>query len=115
MSNSSPPARSLRASRARKAAPPRRLDPNVSPFSAFLERDKLRLQRARARRRTIIISLGVHALAVLAVVLYSFYQVDELFSPSVEVKVMSASKLPPGVIHPQPFVPPRPAPAAPKP
>ena len=109
MSNSSAPAG--RAPRNRKAAP-RRRDPNVSPFSAFLERDQLRQQRARSRRRTIAISLAVHAVAVLAVLLYSFYQVDELFSPSVEVKVMSPNKLPPGVIHTQPFVPP-PPPAAP--
>jgi hypothetical protein len=96
-----------------KPAAPRRVTAQApaSPFSDFLERDRARQRRDRSRRRTFFISLGIHVFALLAVLIYSLYDVDELFSPSVEVKVMDPSKLPPGVLKPEPFVPPKPAPA----
>jgi hypothetical protein len=97
-----------------KSAAPRRVaaQPPASPFSAFLERDLARRKRDRSRRRTLLISIGIHVVAFIAVLVYSFFQVDELFSPSVEVRVMDAKKLPPGVLHPRPFTPP-PAPPPP--
>jgi hypothetical protein len=82
--------------RAKRTAP-RQADPNAAPFSSFLERDKARQKREQSRRRTILISIGVHVLAVVAVLLYSFYDVDELYGPTVGVKVMRAKDLPPGV------------------
>ena len=70
----------------------------AAPFSGFLERDQYRQKRQRGRRRTFVISLGVHVLAVAILVFYSVYQVDELFGPIVGVKVMRPDKLPPGVL-----------------
>jgi hypothetical protein len=98
-----------------KTAAPRRVAarPSGAPFSDFLERDQARQRRDRSRRRTFAISLGIHLLALVVVLAYSLYQVDELFGPSVEVKVMDPSKLPPGVLHPMPFVPPKAAPSRP--
>lgn len=105
------------AARSKKSAAPRRVSavPHETPFSSFLDRDLARQRRARSRRRTLFISVGIHVLALVAVLFYSFYQVDELFGPSVEVRVMDPSKLPPGVLHPRPFVAPvsSPPPAAP--
>jgi hypothetical protein len=65
----------------------RAVDPNHPPFSLFLERDALRETRQRGRRWTLIVSLGVHLLAVVAVLLYSLFDIDELIAPSVEVKM----------------------------
>jgi hypothetical protein len=72
-------------------------DPNHSPFSSFLERDTLRETRKRGRKWTIIVSVGVHVLAFVAVLLYSMFDIDELFSPSVEVKMYApgAVEVPP--------------------
>lgn len=82
------------------------VDPNAAPFSSFLERDQDRQKRQRSRQRTIVISVGLHVAVFAAVIGYSVFQVDELFSPSVEVKVMRASQLPKGVLPPPPAVPP---------
>jgi hypothetical protein len=92
-----------------KPAAPRRVSARApsSPFSDFLERDRIRQRRDRSRRRTFFISVGIHVIALIAVLIYSLYDVDELFSPSVEVKVMDPSKLPPGVLKPERFVPPK--------
>jgi hypothetical protein len=79
-------------------------DPGSAPFSGFLERDQARQQRQRSRRRTLVISLGVHAVVLVVVLLYSVFQVDELFGPSVGVKVMRHSQLPKGVLAPPPAV-----------
>ena len=70
-------------------------------FSSFLERDALREKRRRNRRNTLIISLLVHGLAVAAVVVYSLWDVDELFGPSVKVKVYSPSAVPAAVMAPR--------------
>jgi len=64
-------------------------------FASFLERDAVREKRRKSRRNTLIISLLVHGLALAAVVLYSMWDVDELFGPSVKVKVYSRSAAPP--------------------
>jgi hypothetical protein len=63
--------------------------PNRVAFQAFLERDALRAKRRRSRRNTLIVSLAVHAVAVLVLVVYSLWQVDELWTPSVPIKVYS--------------------------
>jgi hypothetical protein len=73
-----------------------------APFSRFLERDQARQKRDRRRRVTLAVSLGIHVVALVALIGYSVFQVDELFSPSVEVKIMRTSKLPPGVVTPLP-------------
>jgi len=64
-------------------------------FASFLERDAVREKRRKSRRNTLIISLLVHSLALAAVVGYSLWDVDELFGPSVKVKVYSRSAAPP--------------------
>ncbi|HEY0706878.1 MAG TPA: hypothetical protein VGG33_08780 [Polyangia bacterium] len=86
-------------------------DAGGAPFARFLERDEARQKRDRRRRLTLAVSLGVHVVALLALVVYSVFQVDELFSPSVEVKIMRTSKLPPGVMTP---LPPQPEPTPPR-
>jgi hypothetical protein len=91
-------------SRARGRARParRKADPSQPPFASFLERDALRQGREKGRRRTVAISLGVHLLAFAALLAYSLFQVEELWGPSVEVKMFSPAKLPPGVARPRP-------------
>jgi hypothetical protein len=63
-------------------------------FSSFLERDAFRQKRRKSRRNTLVISLLVHAIAVALVVVYSLWDVDELWGPSVKVKVYSRSAVP---------------------
>jgi hypothetical protein len=58
-------------------------------FQSFFERDAMRQRRGRSRRNTLILSLALHALAVLSLVVYSVWRVDELWTPSVAVKVYS--------------------------
>jgi hypothetical protein len=67
-------------------------------FSSFLERDALREKRRKSRRNTLILSLLIHGLAVAAVVVYSLWDVDELFGPSVKVKVYSRAAAPPAAL-----------------
>jgi hypothetical protein len=86
--------------------PPRtargKADPNQPPFSGYLERDALRKSRQLGRRRTLVISIAVHVLVFGGLLVYSLFQVDELWAPSVEVKVFSPGKLPAGVSKPRP-------------
>jgi hypothetical protein len=63
-------------------------------FASFLERDAAREQRRKSRRLTIVISLLVHGVAVAALVVYSLWNVDQLWGPSVGVKVYSRSAAP---------------------
>lgn len=107
---------------ARTERPARRgRGPGEAPFSSFLERDALREKRRKSRRRTLLISVAVHAAALVAVLIYSLWHVDELFGPSVKVTVFKPGQLPPGVVVPAPAPAPPAAPpaaasaAAPKP
>ena len=107
---------SERGIRAGRTAPRRRAaDPDRAPFSSFLERDQDRVRRKRNRRRTIFISVGFHVVVFAALLVYSLLNVEELFGPSVEVKIFTPGKLPAGVspLHPKvrPELPPSPAPA----
>jgi hypothetical protein len=63
--------------------------PDQVAFQAFFERDAMRERRRRSRRNTLILSIVVHAVALTALVVYSFWRVEELWSPSVPVKVYS--------------------------
>jgi hypothetical protein len=63
-------------------------------FASFLERDALREKRRQGRRNTLVVSLLVHGLAVAILVVYSLWNVDELFGPSVGVKVYSKTAAP---------------------
>lgn len=76
-------------------------------FSSFLERDALREKRRKSRRNTLLVSLAVHGLALAAVVFYSLWDVDELWGPSLKVKVYSSKSVPAAVLV-------TPAPAAPR-
>jgi hypothetical protein len=72
--------------------------PEGPAFSSFLERDASRERRRRSRRNTLVISLLIHGLAVAALVVYSLWDVDELWGPQVHVKVFAPSKVPPAVL-----------------
>ena len=94
---------------------PARRSAQGEAFSAFLERNALREKRQRSRRNMIIISLAVHAVALAALVFYSLWDTDELWTPSVGVKMFSRSAAPPAASvlvaprapAPPPAVPPR--------
>jgi hypothetical protein len=83
-----------REERVRGGRKVRRADPNLPPFSSFLERDADRALKQKRRRRTIFISLGVHVFALGVLAFLSFWDVDELFGPTVTVTVFSPSKAP---------------------
>jgi hypothetical protein len=81
-------------------SPNRRRAPTQGPaFSSFLERDALREKRRTSRRNTLIISLLVHGLALAVLVIYSMWDVDQLFGPSVSVKVYSRGKAPKAAVE----------------
>jgi hypothetical protein len=89
------------------------LRPGQRPvFESFFERDALRESRRRGRHRTLMISLAVHVVALLALVIVTFWQVDELWEPSVKVRVYTRTTLPPGT--PVEMVAPPVAPAPPR-
>jgi hypothetical protein len=78
-------------------AAPRRvrpIDADRPPFSSFLERDLHRAKRGRGRRWTLIVSIGVHVVAVLALIAYAVLPVEELWGPSVEVKLFAPGAVP---------------------
>ncbi len=79
-----------------RAAPSRGrpVDPTRPPFTSFLERGDLREKRQRGRRWTLIVSVGVHVIAVLALAAYAVFDVDELYGPSVEVKMFAPGQAP---------------------
>lgn len=81
-------------------------------FQSFIDRTAMREKRSKSRRNTLVISLAVHGLALLSLLVYSLWQVDELWLPAVKVKVFERSTVPPGALTPQPFrpAPPRPVP-----
>ncbi len=65
-----------------------------APFVGFFERDALRQDRRRGRRRTVIVSLAIHGVVLGALVGYSVWHVDELWGPSVKVKVFAPAAAP---------------------
>jgi hypothetical protein len=73
--------------------------PQGPAFASFLERDAAREARRKSRRTTVIISLLVHGLAVAALIVYSLWDVDQLFGPSVSVKVYSKSGAPKAAVE----------------
>jgi hypothetical protein len=83
---------------------------NPVAFQAFFERDAMREKRRRSRRYTLIASLAVHAVAILALLVFSLWRVDELWTPSVQVKVYSRKAAPPGALTPVPALQAAPAP-----
>ncbi len=99
MSDVTKPLRAARQERAAKRAAllAQREGEPTTAFASFLERDAQRAARLRRRRRTWLISVAVHGVLIAAVLLYSVFKVEELWSPVVEVKVFSPSQLPPGV------------------
>jgi hypothetical protein len=74
----------------------------AKPFTSFLERDVTREKRRISRRNTVVISLAIHIFAVLVVVVYSIWHVDELWSPSVKVTMFGPRKTPAAVVAPLP-------------
>lgn len=91
------PGRPSTARSSSTAARKRRPDPNRPPFSAYLDRDAYREVRRRGRRRTILLSLAIHAVAVLAVLAFSLFEVDELWAPAVGVTLMNVHTVPSAV------------------
>ena len=89
----------------------RRLAQPDGAFSSFFERNALRDKRRKSRRNMIIISLVVHAVALLAVVVYSMWETDELWTPSVGVKMYSRSAAAAVHLAPTPVAPAAPVPA----
>jgi hypothetical protein len=75
-----------------KAAVPAR--PTRPAFETFFERDALRQKRKAGRRRTLVLSVLVHVVALGSLVVYTVWHVDELFGPSVEVKMFRPSAVP---------------------
>ena len=57
---------------------------------------------SRGAAGTLVISIAIHVVVFASLLVYSLFQVDELWAPSVEVKVFSPAKLPPGVKDPRP-------------
>jgi hypothetical protein len=74
-------------------------------FSSFLERDALREKRRKSRRNTLIVSLVVHGIALGGLLVYSLWDVDQLWGPSVKVKVYSQKAVPAAVAAPAPPAP----------
>jgi hypothetical protein len=62
---------------------------NEPPFTSFFERQKLREERDRGRRRIIIASIIVHVLVFGTLAILAALNVDELFSTNVTVSVAS--------------------------
>jgi hypothetical protein len=73
--------------------------PQGPAFASFLERDANREARSKSRRNTVVISLVVHGLAVAALVVWSLWNVDQLWGPSVNVKVYSKAKAPKAAVE----------------
>src|SRR4051812_38765058 len=62
-------------------------------FEAFLTQDKAKPKKGR--RLTYTLSLALHGAAIVVMLIYSFWKVDELAPPSVQVTFMSAMAPPP--------------------
>jgi hypothetical protein len=75
--------------------PPRRA------FASFFERDAFRRKQRRGRT-TFIVSIALHAVALIALAVYSLLDVDELWGPSVKVKVYSRQSAPAEALNPVP-------------
>src|SRR5262245_1209261 len=74
----------------------------AQPFTSFLERDVIREKRRINRRNTLVISMAIHLFALLVVLVYSIWHVDELWSPSVKVTMFGSRKAPAAVAAPSP-------------
>jgi protein TonB len=62
-------------------------------FEAYLTQDKA--QPKRGRRLTYTLSLALHGAAIVVMLVYSFWKVDELTPPNVQVTFMTATAPPP--------------------
>jgi protein TonB len=62
-------------------------------FESFLTQDQMRPKKGR--RITYTVSLLLHGAALVAALVYSFWHVDELSPPSVQVTFMTAATPPP--------------------
>jgi hypothetical protein len=67
-------------------------------FESYFERDANREKRRKGRRNTLILSLVVHGVALGMLVLYSLWDVEELWAPPVKVKVYKKSAVPAEVL-----------------
>jgi len=80
--------------RSNRPAPGRARQRADAPLSSFFERDAQRQKRWRSRRNTLVISLAIHVVGLAVLLLYAFWPVEELWSPSVKVKLFRPSQVP---------------------
>jgi hypothetical protein len=62
----------------------------AAPFQGFFEREQLRRERGRYTRKIVLASILVHVVVFAALAIWALWRVDELFGPSVEVKMYGA-------------------------
>lgn len=62
----------------------------AEPFQGFFEREQLRRERGRYTRKILLASIAVHVVVFAALGAWALWRTDELFGPSVEVKVFRA-------------------------
>jgi hypothetical protein len=68
-------------------------------FSSFFERNAVREARRKRRRRTLLVSIGIHVAVIVGLIVYSLWHVDELWSPSVSVSIFSPAQAPADVVR----------------
>lgn len=68
-------------------------------FENFFERDASRARRRRGRNRIIVASVAIHVIAFTLLLVLSFWEVDELPGPSVDVKMFAPGQVPARVLR----------------